>query len=171
MTSTQLLFLNKSHANLANPFRNDGTSAWNLDLPPQEQGYRLWALLRARLTGGGDPRSDLMTLFASRGGKNHPLDNLPPMVISPTEDRCVKSAFAPLHSNGIAGMLNAYRARTALMRATVQYAQQHERTPLVRRQRDLEVHNFKKLVGTFLTCRDEIRHPDPEYAVAFALRV
>ena len=39
----------------------------------------------------------------------------------------------------IAGMLSAYRARAGLMRATVLYAQQHERTPFVRRQRDLEV--------------------------------
>lgn len=69
----------------------------------------------------------------------------------------------------IAGMLGAYRARTGLMRATVMYAQQHERTPFVRRQRDLEVRSFKKLVKTFLIWRDEIRHPDPEYAVSYGI--
>jgi hypothetical protein len=61
-----------------------------------------------------------------------------------------------------------------VLRATLLYAQQHERTPFVRRQRDLD---FKKLLKTFLIWRQEIRHPDPEYAlsygilmVAFALR-
>jgi len=47
----------------------------------------------------------------------------------------------------IAGMLSAYRARAGLMRATVLYAQQHERTPFVRHQRDLEVQNFRKWWG------------------------
>jgi hypothetical protein len=69
----------------------------------------------------------------------------------------------------VAGMLSAYRARTSLMRATVLYAQQHERTPFVCRQRDLEIQNFKKLVKTFLIWRAEIRHPDPEYAVSYAI--
>jgi AcrR family transcriptional regulator len=45
----------------------------------------------------------------------------------------------------IAAMLGAYRAGTGLMRATVLYAQQHEGTLFVCRQRDLEVQNFKKL--------------------------
>lgn len=69
----------------------------------------------------------------------------------------------------VAGMLSAYRARTGLMRATVLYAQQHERTPFVCRQRDLEIQNFKKLVKTFLIWRDEISHPDPEYAVSYGI--
>ena len=69
----------------------------------------------------------------------------------------------------ITAMLGAYRARTGLMRATVLYAQQHERTPFVRRQRDLEVQNFKKLVKTFLIWRQDIRHPDPEYAVSYGI--
>jgi len=59
------------------------------------------------------------------------------------------------------------RQLAGVMRATVLYAQQHERTPFVRRQRDLEVQNFKKLVKTFLIWRQEIRHPDPEYAVSY----
>jgi len=69
----------------------------------------------------------------------------------------------------IAAMLGAYRARTGLMRATALYAQQHEHTPYVRRQRNLEVQNFKKLVKTFLIWRQEIRHPDPEYAVSYGI--
>src|SRR6267378_5403162 len=40
---------------------------------------------------------------------------------------------------------------------------------IVRHQRDLEVQNFRKLVGTFLIWRDEIRHPDPAYAVSYGI--
>ncbi len=40
---------------------------------------------------------------------------------------------------------------------------------MVCRQRDLEIQNFKKLVKTFLIWRDEIRHPDPEYAVSYGI--
>jgi AcrR family transcriptional regulator len=69
----------------------------------------------------------------------------------------------------IAAMIKGYRARTGLTRATVQYAQQHARTAFVRRQRELEIQGFRKLVDTFLMWRDEIRHPDPEYAVNFGL--
>jgi AcrR family transcriptional regulator len=69
----------------------------------------------------------------------------------------------------VSNMLVAYRARTGLMRATVLYTQQHARAPFVRRQRDLEIQGFRKLVDTFLIWRDEIRHPDPEYAVKYGL--
>src|SRR5258708_2875241 len=53
-------------------------------LPKQAQTYRLWALSRPRPIDGGDIRSDLMTLFASRGDRDHPLDDLPLIVITPT---------------------------------------------------------------------------------------
>jgi pimeloyl-ACP methyl ester carboxylesterase len=52
-------------------------------LPKQAQTYRLWALSRPRPVDGGDPRNDLMTLFASREGKDHPLGDLPLIVITP----------------------------------------------------------------------------------------
>ncbi len=84
-------------------------------------------------------------------------------------ERLRKIGIRTFAQQWIASMLGAYRARTGLMRATVLYAQQHERTSFVRRQRDLEVQNFKKLVKTFLIWRDEIRHPDPEYAVSYGI--
>ena len=71
-------------------------------------------------------------------------------------ERSSKIGILNFAQQWIAGMLGSYRARTGLMRATVLYAQQHERTPFVRRQRDLEVQNFKKLVKTFLIWRGEI---------------
>lgn len=55
-------------------------------LPKQAQLYRLWALSRPRSMDTGDLRSDLMTLFASRGGKDHPLGKLPLIVITPTAE-------------------------------------------------------------------------------------
>jgi len=84
-------------------------------------------------------------------------------------ERVRKVGIRTFAQQWIAGMLSAYRARTGLMRTAVLYAQQHERTPFVRRQRDLEVQSFKKLVKTFLIWRDEIRHPDPEYAVSYGI--
>jgi pimeloyl-ACP methyl ester carboxylesterase len=53
-------------------------------LPKQAQSYRLWALSRPRPIDGGDFRSDLMTLFASRGDRDYPLGDLPLIVITPT---------------------------------------------------------------------------------------
>jgi len=55
-------------------------------LPKQSQLYRLWALSRPRPIDGGDFRSDLMTLFASRGDRDHPLGDLPLIVITPTAE-------------------------------------------------------------------------------------
>jgi len=77
-----------------------------------------------------------------------------------TWDRCVKSAFAPLLSNGIAGMLSAYRASrwSDACHGPVRSATRTD--TFCSHQRDLEVQNFRKLVGTFLIWRDEIRHPE-----------
>lgn len=55
-------------------------------LPRQAQLYRLWALSMPRPIDGGDFRADLMTLFASRAGSDHPLGDLPLVVVTPTAD-------------------------------------------------------------------------------------
>jgi AcrR family transcriptional regulator len=70
-------------------------------------------------------------------------------------------------SDWIGGMLNAYGARTGLIRATMMYGQQHPRAAFVRRQKELELQNFRKMVDIFLLWRDEIRHPDPKSAVIY----
>jgi AcrR family transcriptional regulator len=71
--------------------------------------------------------------------------------------------------NWVTSMLNAYHTHTGLMRAGVQYSLQHRKTPFVRRQRELEIRGFRKLVDIFLIWREEIRHPDPEAGVRYAI--
>jgi AcrR family transcriptional regulator len=71
--------------------------------------------------------------------------------------------------NWVSSMLKAYRGRTGLMRAGVQYSMQQANAAFVRRQRELEVRAFRKLVDTFLLWRDEIRHPDTEAGVRYAI--
>ena len=39
----------------------------------------------------------------------------------------------------------------------------------MKRKTDVEVQLFRRMVELFLTWRDEIRHPDPEYAVGYAM--
>ena len=67
----------------------------------------------------------------------------------------------------IGGMLRGYSARTGLIRAAMMYGQKHPRAAFVRRQRDLEIQNFRKMVQIFLLWRDEIGHPNPEHAVIY----
>ena len=69
----------------------------------------------------------------------------------------------------ISAMLQGYRTRTGFIRAAGMYAQRHSRAPFVRRQKELEIRNFRKMVQMFLLWRDEIRHPDPEQAVSYGM--
>ena len=71
--------------------------------------------------------------------------------------------------NWIAAMIAGFRSRTGLIRAAVLYSQQHRNRPFVRRKAELEVQSFRKMVELFLQWRDEIRRPDPERAVSFAM--
>ncbi|MGH9775362.1 MAG: TetR/AcrR family transcriptional regulator [Candidatus Acidiferrales bacterium] len=73
--------------------------------------------------------------------------------------------------NWVAAMIRGYRTRTGLMRATMMYARQHPRAGFVRRQRELEIQGFRQMVQTFLIWREEIRHPDPEQAVGYAMLI
>jgi len=67
------------------------------------------------------------------------------------------------------GLLGAYRARSGLMRATMEYTSRHPTAPFIRRQAALEARNFDKMASVLLLFRDEIRHPDPEFAVRWAM--
>ena len=69
----------------------------------------------------------------------------------------------------IRAMIQGYRTRTGLVRASVLYARQHQRAAFVRRQQELEVRGFRRLASLFLLWRGEIRHPHPERAVAYAM--
>jgi AcrR family transcriptional regulator len=67
----------------------------------------------------------------------------------------------------IGGMLKGYGARTGLIRAAMMYAQRHPRAAFVRRQKELEIQNFRRIARIFLLWREEIRHPDPEEAITY----
>src|SRR5215475_8432614 len=60
----------------------------------------------------------------------------------PDQEQTRKMGIRTFAEKWIAAMLQGYRTRTGLMRATVLYAQQHEQVPFVRQQRELEVQNF-----------------------------
>jgi AcrR family transcriptional regulator len=68
-------------------------------------------------------------------------------------------------------LVGAYRARPGLMRATMEYTRRHAEAPFIRRQVALEGRNFQKMAAVLLLFSDEIRHPDPEFAVRGAMLV
>jgi AcrR family transcriptional regulator len=70
--------------------------------------------------------------------------------------------------NVIAGMVNGYRANAALSRATVEYSERHWEAAFIRKARAAEAQSLRQMVATFLIWRDQITHPDPEYAIRFA---
>jgi len=70
--------------------------------------------------------------------------------------------------NVIEGMIRGYRNDAGLSRAAVEYSQQHWDVDFVRKARASETRSFQQMVDTFLIWRDQIRHPDPEYAIRFA---
>jgi AcrR family transcriptional regulator len=74
-------------------------------------------------------------------------------------------------SQWIGGMLKGYGARGGLIRAAMNYAQQYRRAAFVRRQKELEIQSYRKMVKIFLLWRDEIQHPDPENAVSYGMMI
>lgn len=70
----------------------------------------------------------------------------------------------------ISQMIQGFRTRTGLIRAALMYSQQNYATAaFVRRKAEVEIQLFRRTVNLFLLWRDEIRHPDPEYAVCYGL--
>ena len=69
--------------------------------------------------------------------------------------------------NIIEGMIQHYRGDAGLIRAGVQYSEQHWETALVRATRASEAQSFQTMVDTFMIWRDQIKHPDPQRAVRF----
>jgi AcrR family transcriptional regulator len=69
----------------------------------------------------------------------------------------------------IGALLQGYRTRTGLVRAAVLYSQHHADKAFVRRKEELEIESFHRMASRFLLWREEIRHPNPEYAVRFAM--
>jgi AcrR family transcriptional regulator len=69
----------------------------------------------------------------------------------------------------IGALITSYRAQTRLMRATVEYSRQNAERPFIKRQVELEGRSFDKMAEALLLFRDEIRHPEPELAVRWAM--
>jgi AcrR family transcriptional regulator len=69
----------------------------------------------------------------------------------------------------INSMLVSYRANAGLLRALRQFAQGRDHTAFYRRVTKLEMRTWQYLVEVFLVHRKEVKHPDPQMAVSFAL--
>jgi AcrR family transcriptional regulator len=69
----------------------------------------------------------------------------------------------------IGAVITGFRTRTGLVRAAVLYSQQHADAPFVRRKEQLEIESFRRMADLFLLWRREIRHPNREYAVSYAM--
>jgi len=69
----------------------------------------------------------------------------------------------------INNMLVSYRANAGLLRALRQFAHGRDHTSFYRKLNKLEMASYQYLVELFLVHRKEIKHPDPQMAVSFAL--
>ena len=68
----------------------------------------------------------------------------------------------------IHSMIQGFRHRTGLIRASLLYSQSHPNAPHVKRKMEIETALFRRQVRYYMLWRNEIRHPDPEYAVSYA---
>ena len=69
----------------------------------------------------------------------------------------------------ITSMLISYRASAGLLRAVRQFVQGRDQTAFYKKVAKTEMRTFQYTMELFLIHRKEIRHRDPEVAVAFAL--
>ena len=71
----------------------------------------------------------------------------------------------------INSMLVSYRANAGLFRALRQFAQGRDHTSFYKKVNRLEMRTYQYVVELFLVHRKEVKHPDPQMAVSFALMV
>jgi len=69
----------------------------------------------------------------------------------------------------IGALIASYSAQPKLMRATIEYSRNNAERPFIKRQLELEGRSFDKMAETLLIFRNEIRHPEPELAVRWAM--
>jgi len=69
----------------------------------------------------------------------------------------------------IGSMLVSYRANARLLRALRQFVQGRDHTLFCKKAVRLEMRTWQYLVELFLVHREEVKHPDPQMAVSFAL--
>jgi AcrR family transcriptional regulator len=86
-----------------------------------------------------------------------------------TPDMARQIPLAVFAEHLINNMLVGYRANAALLRAVRKFAQGRDHTSFYRKVTKLEMRTYQYLVDLFLLHRKEIKHPDPQMAVSFAL--
>ena len=69
----------------------------------------------------------------------------------------------------ISSMLISYRASAGLLRAVRQFVQARDQTPFYKKAAKQEMRAFEYVMELFLVHRTEIRHRNPQVAIAFAL--
>jgi AcrR family transcriptional regulator len=69
----------------------------------------------------------------------------------------------------ISSMLVSYRANAALLRAVRQFVRGRDHTLFWKKAARLEMQTWKYIVDLFLVHRKEVKHPDPQVAISFAL--
>jgi AcrR family transcriptional regulator len=69
----------------------------------------------------------------------------------------------------IASMLVSYRANARLLRALRQFVQGRDHALFCKKAIRLEMRTFQYVTELFLVHRKEVKHPDPQMAVSFAL--
>jgi len=86
-----------------------------------------------------------------------------------TPDMARQIPLAVFAEQLINNMLVSYRANAGLLRALRRFAQGRDHTSFYRKVARLEMRTYQYLVELFLVHRKEIKHPDPQMAVSFAL--
>lgn len=86
-----------------------------------------------------------------------------------SSDAARECAFPDMVRTVITTTLQSYRKHTRLLRAFTQFTRSHPSASFRKQADDLEVRNFRRVADHLLLKRAEIRHPDPELAVSFAL--
>ena len=86
-----------------------------------------------------------------------------------TQEMARQIPLAVFAEHVITSMLISYRASAGLLRAVRQFVQARDQTAFYKKAAKLEMQTFQYLMELFLVHRKEIRHRDPQVAVAFAL--
>lgn len=69
----------------------------------------------------------------------------------------------------ITSTIKAYRANRGLLRALFLFVMQHQDAAFFRKGQEMQIRTFHQIGDLLLTRKDEIRHPDPEFAVRFGM--
>jgi len=88
-----------------------------------------------------------------------------------TTERWKTMSLAEMSRSVIAITLKGHHLHRGLLRALLFFTLQHPDAAFVRKSEELEWRTFRDVGDLLLTRRSEIRHPDPEAAVRFALLI